>query len=394
MTSPPLYDPVETLGLAALARAASDAIALNEIWDALMARLAEDPGDAGALLDLSTVLQLTGNRDKGLELQATALLMRRCFRRRHGDGSGLRVMVFATAGDFMANTPVDFLFEGSDTEAMFVYLDGLPPPATMLPEHDVAIMAIGESEANDSLLQDLAGAFQAWPRPVLNQNTERVAALTRNGVADAFAGNADVLAPRTVRIAREDLATAAADIGFPLILRPVGAHAGHGLEKLTAAVDIAGYLSGQDAAEFYVSAFVDYSGPDGLFRKLRVVFIEGRAYISHMAVSPRWMVHYLNADMAESPANRAEEAEMMRTFDDGFARRQARACEALMDAFQLEYFGIDCAETADGRLLLFEADVAMIVHAMDPADIYDYKKPAMAKLFAAFTRALENAARG
>ena len=38
----------------------------------------------------------------------------------------------------------------------------------------------------------------------------------------------------------------------------------------------------------------------------------------------------------------------------------------------------------DGRLLLFEADVALIVHAMDPPDLYPYKVPAMAKLFAAF----------
>jgi hypothetical protein len=34
----------------------------------------------------------------------------------------------------------------------------------------------------------------------------------------------------------------------------------------------------------------------------------------------------------------------------------------------------------------------MIVHAMDPADLYPYKKPAMAKLFAAFVAMLERRA--
>ena len=58
----------------------------------------------------------------------------------------------------------------------------------------------------------------------------------------------------------------------------------------------------------------------------------------------------------------------------------------------LDYFGIDCAETPDGRLLLFEADVAMIVHAMDPPDPFAYKKALMHKLFGAFEAMLRAAA--
>jgi hypothetical protein len=34
----------------------------------------------------------------------------------------------------------------------------------------------------------------------------------------------------------------------------------------------------------------------------------------------------------------------------------------------------------------------MIVHAMDPEDLYPYKKPAMRKLFAAFVDGLHQAA--
>ena len=50
----------------------------------------------------------------------------------------------------------------------------------------------------------------------------------------------------------------------------------------------------------------------------------------------------------------------------------------------LDYFGIDCGETADGRLLLFEADVAMIVHSMDPPELFPYKQPQMRKIRDAF----------
>jgi hypothetical protein len=104
------------------------------------------------------------------------------------------------------------------------------------------------------------------------------------------------------------------------------------------------------------------------------------------------MVHYLNAHMDESEAKRAEEAAMMATFGEGFARRHAEAFAALCAAYPLDYFGIDCAETPDGRLLVFEADVAMIVHAMDPEALFPYKKPAMHKLFGAFVDCLHAAA--
>ena len=96
------------------------------------------------------------------------------------------------------------------------------------------------------------------------------------------------------------------------------------------------------------------------------------------------MVHYLSAQMIERPERRAEEAGWMADFDSRFAVRHAAAFEALYRRFGLDYFGIDCAELPNGQLLLFEADVAMIVHDLDSSEIFPYKKPVMRRLFAAF----------
>lgn len=35
-------------------------------------------------------------------------------------------------------------------------------------------------------------------------------------------------------------------------------------------------------------------------------------------------------------------------------------------------------------MLLFEADTAMIVHSMDPSDLFPYKAPQMRRVFRAF----------
>jgi len=71
-------------------------------------------------------------------------------------------------------------------------------------------------------------------------------------------------------------------------------------------------------------------------------------YVCHLAVSPRWMVHYLNAEMLDNADNRAEEARFMAGFDADFARRHAAAFADLHRRIGLDYFAIDCAETETG----------------------------------------------
>src|SRR5207302_642347 len=151
------------------------------------------------------------------------------------------------------------------------------------------------------------------------------------------------------------------------------------------------YLAQQPASGFYLAPFIDYASPDGLFRKYRIALIEGVPYLCHLAISSHWMVHYLNAGMDDSPEKRQEEARAMAAFDQDFAQRHAAALSDIDARIGLPYLGIDCAETRDGKLLIFEVDNAMVVHAMDDADKYPYKRPAMDKVFTAFARMLHRA---
>jgi glutathione synthase/RimK-type ligase-like ATP-grasp enzyme len=239
-----------------------------------------------------------------------------------------------------------------------------------------------------------------WSRSVINP-PERIAVLSRDGVCATLRNVPGVDMPTTVRTERAALRALGAgltplaellpDADFPLIVRPIGSHAGQGLEKIMSAGDIAAYLDRVDAERFYVSHFVDYSGPDGVFRKYRIALIEGRAFVCHYAMSEHWMIAYFNAGMAESAVKRAEEAECMAHFDEQFAVRHATALQAIHERMGLPYVAIDCAENRAGELLIFEVDNAMVVHAMDPEDMFPYKKPAMRKVFVAFRQMLENA---
>ncbi|WP_204369095.1 hypothetical protein [Methylocucumis oryzae] len=67
-----------------------------------------------------------------------------------------------------------------------------------------------------------------------------------------------------------------------------------------------------------------------------------------------------------------------------FALTHASALQHIADCFGLDYLGIDCAETPDGQLLVFEVDSCMIIHNLDPIEAFPYKQDAMQKVFAAF----------
>jgi len=130
-----------------------------------------------------------------------------------------------------------------------------------------------------------------------------------------------------------------------------------------------------------------------LFRKYRVVMVDGRPYPCHMAIADRWDIWYLNAEMAFSESKRREEASFMETFDSAFALRHRGALAALFERVGLDYFTVDCAEDKDGNLLVFEADNTAVVHNMDSPELYPYKPPQMRRIFTAFAAMLERHAR-
>lgn len=204
--------------------------------------------------------------------------------------------------------------------------------------------------------------------------------------------------PVTVRIDRQILEQVAhqelpltdilADGEFPIIVRPVDSHAGKDLDKIENLDALVSYLQNMPNNEFYVSCFIDYRRQDGLFRKYRIVLIDGTPFVCHVGISEHWMIHYLNAGMAENAEKRAEEERFMIDFDNTFACKHAEAFRTINERVGLDYLGIDCGETADGKLLIFEIDSCMIVHAIDPVDIFPYKQPQMNKVFSAFRQML------
>lgn len=386
------------IGLPTLMQLAVSGEDLAPMGQQLLERLQANPSDANAMMDLSIVMQLRGQLDVALPMQAEALQLQQVFHLPTSvESPTVRLLAIVTTGELMANTPLEFLVQGSQVSLDLLYVGPDTPPPTSLPEHDLLFIAVGESDHTQPLLTELAKGITPWCCPVLNQPAN-IARLSRDGACALLGTLPGIDLPNTARIDRRRLTAVGqgevsisriiGDGDFPLIVRPVDSQAGRGLSKLDGPADILAYLNTQPDAEFYVARFVDYRGQDGLFRKYRIVFIDGRPFVAHMAVSEHWMIHYLNAGMGEDEAKREEEARFMATFDEDFAHRHAPALSAMVDRVGLDYFGIDCAETPQGDLLIFEVDSALVVHAMDSIETYPYKRPQMEKIFTAFQRML------
>lgn len=394
----------DRIGFARLTRMAFNAIDLSPLWRRLMDQVADGTADAGCALDLSLIAQLLGERETGLLIQRQAIVFHQLYRSPcSAKPPRLRVLALAADIDMGGNTPIEFLLEDSGIELHTLYvIDGMKLP-DRLPDHDVAIMVASDSDECRDALRIIDRAAAGWPRPLLNP-PHLIANLDRDKLHRLLRGIEGLDIPATFNMTRGQLSDVAASklslaeislrVQFPLIVRPRGTHAGVGLAKLDDCDAIAQYLEEWPEQDFFVSGFVDYASEDGLFRKYRLAFVEGRPYAVHMAIADRWDIWYLNAGMSENTAKRLEEETFMRTFDTGFARRHQAALAEMAARVGLDYFTIDCAENKNGELLIFEADNTAVVHNMDSPFVFPYKHLQMRIIFEAFAAMLQRRSRG
>src|SRR5689334_6497921 len=147
------------IGLAGLGRMLESGADFSVIGPQLEARVAEDPNDARAMMDIATLcflMQNEANVPFALQYQSRALELARVFPLPAPAHAALRLLVIMAPGDNTSNMPVDCLLERSDVAVTLVYAvagQALPAP---LPPHDLVFIAMGESPDNHALLEQLA----------------------------------------------------------------------------------------------------------------------------------------------------------------------------------------------------------------------------------------------
>lgn len=287
----------------------------------------------------------------------------------------LTVLALFRPGMFEANTPYDFVLDPKTTTIHHVYLQddaNAVPSLAALPPFDLLMNAIAESDAAKPALAAAEKVFAQYAGPTINA-PQLVAQMDREGVAALFRDSKLVQAPPIVRVNRGAFTDGTLP-PMPFLIRPIGSQAGIDLARIAEASELHAYLDARpENAAFYVTEFVDYKKADGYYRKYRIIFVDGKPFAYHAAVSPNWMIHYYNAPMMENAWMRNEEEAFIDDLASVFGGSLAAGLEEIAARFGVEYFGIDCSIAPDGRVLLFEADTAMLVHGTDDPTRFTYK---------------------
>ena len=375
------FTPPSVFPMAALLRLTPPAL------QALIAQVHQDADLGPTYMQMAHVFMLSNQHEAAAQMQARALQHQRLYRIASERTPSLRLLVIMGPGNMQNNTPIEFVLDGSDIQTDILFLlPGEAFPQT-LPQHDIAFIAVGESDKNAPLLALLETQMERWPRPVINR-PQAIPHCARDSCYQLLKSIPGVYMARTQRLSPGD----ALDMDFPITLRPIDTQGGEGLQRINSVRELAAYYADHPAPAYYAAQYVDYQSADGLFRKLRIVLIDGAAYICHMAISDHWMVHYLSAGMAESAEKRLEEQRAMEGFEQDFAARLKEPLAQIARALQLDYVTIDCTQGRDGELLVFEADSRGLIHAADPVHIFPYKPAVMQKAFDAFAALLHQRA--
>jgi tetratricopeptide (TPR) repeat protein len=355
-----------------------------------------EPGHAVASQTLAAVLEGRG------EAKAAEALLDQAYRRcalfqEPSPAPRLCVLVLASAG--AGNTPYRRIMPPASYSRLVWYMEYAraeeePPPD----RYDLVFNAIGDADFAEPCQPGLERFLARCPRPVLNP-PERVALTRRDRIPALLGALPDVVVPRTVRLKSIEIELLGLEElvrrrGFegPVLTRPIGSHGGQGLSL---AEDQEGLCAQRLAPglDHYLTGFCDYRSADGLYRKYRVLFVDREPFPYHLAVSDHWLVHHDTAGMTGSEERQAEEANFLEHPETAIGSSGMAAVCAIGRALDLDYCGVDFSLLPDGRVLVFEANAAMLAHDEDPAGPFAYKNPYVARIAEAFQGLMARAAR-
>ncbi|MGD0430158.1 MAG: tetratricopeptide repeat protein [Acetobacteraceae bacterium] len=252
---------------------------------------------------------------------------------------------------------------------------------------DVVFNMISNPDDGENTLMLALDLVERLGRPTIN-HPRLIMHTNRESIARRFADIPGCVIPGTVRIAGSNLLEIASNEEFagfrlPLLARVAGPHGGDDFDKFDNWADIAGFVSKNPDANYYLIEYINYRSNDGFFRKYRVIFVDGEILPYHLAIHDDWKVHHFRTDMANHAWMKTEEECFLSDLGSVFDAAHQDALLAMARATELDYGGIDCGICRDGRIVVFEANASMLVHDEKNAD-FAYKNPYIAKIKHAF----------
>lgn len=353
----------------------------------LIEEASRDPDAANMFMRLFYLFQGTQQDDFSLLMLEKALQLRQVYKiflpNEATYKKRSKILALFAPGDMRENLPIDYLLENLEFDLEILYLLPHQPVPQKIPDHDLAIVAMGQSTQNKPLLEALELIYDRWPRPILNRPVD-ILKCEREICSLLLANIKGLIVAENIKIHRSKLSS----LKFPFTLRTIDSLAGIDFALIKSLNELEIYLQNKAHQYFFSGRYIDYQSDDGFFRKFRIALISGVPYVCHLAISDDWIVHYQKAGMHLSILKRQEEEAFMRNFQENCADKYAFVFEKIYERIPLDFVVLDCAIDRNGNLIVFEMDNSGWVHDTDPQDIFPYKTQIMQKVFLAFRKLL------
>lgn len=229
---------------------------------------------------------------------------------------------------------------------------------------DIIFNEVSEPDSHIGALQKVEHFINQLKCPVINAPVS-VVNTRRETLADKLSSLKTARVPGTIRI-RPELPEQVLQLwrqyfpGKSVLIRGTGDHGGCSTIRLDSDKDIALlHRLPMDGRDYLLSEYVDYVSDDGLYRKYRIVLIDGDIFLRHMIISDHWMVHSDGRSFMENrPELCQEEAHNLGNFANIISDEVIADLTEINRLIGAEYLGLDCNINGN-KLTVFELNANM-----------------------------------
>jgi len=181
---------------------------------------------------------------------------------------------------------------------------------------------------------------------------------TRDNISRLLQGIDKLHVPKTVRIQPKTPSEIHEIIKkeglmYPVIFRQAGDHGGISTIRVDDEAEQF-YAFALDGRDYYLTQYVEYV-EDGLYKKYRLIVIDGEVYLRHLKISAGWMVHH------KSQIKNPEKLQKIvaKRFASEIKPQIQQVISEIYRCLELDFFGVDCYIDQDMNLLVFEVNPSM-----------------------------------
>jgi len=241
---------------------------------------------------------------------------------------------------------------------------------------DLIFNQISDNDTHSITLSKVASLIQKFNLKCIN-HPKYISQTTRESIYLKLKKIPQISMPKTIRIQSKTpsdifLKIQENDLRYPIILREAGAHGGVTTHLVHSNNEIQNlYAIPLDGRDYYLTQYKNCMNEDGLFQKMRLVIINGEAFIRHCISSKEWMVHAQNR--VENSENL--EIKILESFESFIKPKIDSTIQDIYREIKLEYFGIDCYIDKNMRLTIFEinANMNILIKSKNYTDKYTQK---------------------